>query len=155
MNDLIEEIIEISGDEVSIFRMLDDEERRKVADCFELIKCPSGSIYLDEGDKVSNIGIVVSGKMRFERNNHITGRPALLAVLEKGAHVGDFSMMSERAAMGRLRAIEDTELLVTSHEKLDAFMQEYPYAGIKILKGISTVLSIRLMSAIDRVMILS
>ena len=95
MNDLIKEILETSGDEVSIFRMLDDEERRKVADCFELIKCPSGSIYLNEGDKVRNIGIIASGKMRFERNNHITGRPALLAVLEKGAHVGDFSMMSE------------------------------------------------------------
>ena len=155
MNDLIKKILETSGDEVSIFRMLDDEERRKVADCFKLIKCPSGSIYLKEGDKVSNISIVASGKLRFERHNHITGRPMLLAVLEKGAHVGDFSMMSERMAMGQVRAIEDTELLVTSHSKLDAFMQKYPYTGIKILKGISTVLSIRLQSAIDKVMILS
>ncbi len=155
MNDLIEEIIETSGDEISIFRMLDEEERKKVADCFELIRCPADSIYYKEGDKVSNIGIVASGKLRFERHNNITGRPMLLAVLEKGAHVGDFSMMSERGALGQVRAIEDTELLVTSHDKLDAFMQEYPYAGIKILKGISTVLSIRLKSAIDKVMVLS
>jgi hypothetical protein len=28
MNDLIKETLETSGDEVSIFRMLDDEERR-------------------------------------------------------------------------------------------------------------------------------
>ena len=155
MNDLIEEIIETSGNEISIFRMLDDEERKKVAEYFELVKCPAGSIYLKEDDKVSNIGIVASGKLRFERHNHITGRPVLLAVLEKGAHVGDFSMMSERGALGQVRAIEDTELLVTSHDKLDAFMQEYPYPGIKILQGISTVLSIRLKSAIDKVMVLS
>ena len=155
MNDLIEEIIETSGDEISIFRMLDDAERRKVADCFELVKCPAGSICIKEGDKVSSIGIVASGKLRFERHNHITGRPMLLAVLEKGAHVGDFSLMSERGALGQVRAIEDTELLITSHDKLDAFMQEHPYAGMKILKGISTVLSIRLKSAIDKVMVLS
>ena len=155
MNDLIEEIIETSCDEISIFRMLDNEERRKVADCFELVKCPAGSIYLKEDDKVSNIGIVASGKLRFERHNHITGRPVLLAVLEKGAHVGDFSMMSERRALGQVRAIENTELLVISHDKLDAFMQEYPHTGIKILKGVSTVLSIRLKNAIDKVMVLS
>ncbi len=155
MNDLIEEIIETSGNEISIFRMLDDEERRKVADCFELVKCPAGLIYLKEDDKVSNIGIVASGKLRFERHNHITGRPVLLAVLEKGAHVGDISMMSERRALGQVRAIENTELLVISHDKLDAFMQEYPHTGIKILKGVSTVLSIRLKNAIDKVMVLS
>ena len=102
MNDLIKEILETSGDEVSIFRMLDDEERRKVADCFELIKCPSGSIYLKEGGKVSNIGIVASGKLRFERQQpYYRTAGMLLAVLEKGAHVGDFSMMSEREAMGQ------------------------------------------------------
>jgi len=155
MNDLIEEIIVTSGDEISIFRMLDEEERRRVADCFELVKCPAGSIYLKEDDKVGNIGIVASGKLRFERHNHITGRPMLLAVLEKGAHVGDFSMMSERGALGQVQAIEDTELLVISHDKLDAFMQEYPYTGIKILKGVSTVLTIRLKNAIDKVMVLS
>jgi hypothetical protein len=34
-------------------------------------------------------------------------------------------------------------------------MQEYPHTGIKILKGVSTVLSIRLKNAIDKVMVLS
>ena len=34
-------------------------------------------------------------------------------------------------------------------------MQKHPHIGIKILKGISTVLSIRLKSAIDKVMVLS
>ena len=93
--------------------------------------------------------------MRFERSNRITGRPLLLAVLEKGSHVGDFSMLPERKSLGQVRAIEDTDMLVLSHNKLDAFMQEHPHIGIKILKGISTVLSIRLKSAIDKVMVLS
>jgi CRP-like cAMP-binding protein len=69
--------------------------------------------------------------------------------------VGDFSMLPERESLGQLRAIEDTDLLIISHQDLYAFMQEHPHVGVKILKGISTVLSIRLKSAIDRVMILS
>ena len=93
--------------------------------------------------------------MKFERHNRITGKPTLLAILEKGSHVGDFSMLPERESLGQVRAIEDTELLVLSHDELDAFIQENPHTGIKILKGISTVLAIRLKSAIDKVMILS
>lgn len=155
MNDLIEEIIETSGDEISIFRLLDSDERKKVADCFELVRCPAGTICLKEGEKVSSIGIVAAGRLRFERHSHVTGKPMLLGFIEKGSHVGDFSMMSERGALGQVKAEEDTELLVISHDKLDAFMQKNPYTGIKILKGISTVLSIRLKSAIDRVMVLS
>jgi len=101
------------------------------------------------------IGIIAKGRMKFERPNRITGKPVLLAVLETGSHVGDFSMLPERKSLGQVRAVEDTDLFVITHDKLDAFMQEHPHIGIKILKGISTVLSIRLKSAIDRVMILS
>ena len=93
--------------------------------------------------------------MKFERSNRITGKPLLLAILDKGSHVGDFSMLPERESLGQVRAVEDTNLLILTHKKLDAFMQEYPLIGIKILKGISTVLSIRLKSAIDKVMVLS
>jgi CRP-like cAMP-binding protein len=155
MSDMIQEIIEASGDKISIFRLLDKEERKRLAECFELVTYPAGSVCVREGEKISYIGIIASGSMKFERHNNITGRPTLLAVLETGSHVGDFSMLSERESMGQVRAIEDTEMLVIKHDRLDDFMQEHPQTGIKIFKGISTVLTIRLKNAIDRVMVLS
>jgi CRP-like cAMP-binding protein len=121
----------------------------------QLAKYPAGAICVQEGESISYIGVIAAGKMVFERRNRITGRPTLLAVLEKGSHVGDFSMLSGREAMGQVRAVEDTELLVISHDRLDEFINANPITGIKILKGISTVLSIRLKSAIDKVMVLS
>ncbi len=67
-----------------------------------------------------------------------------------------FPCCSERESLGQVRAVEDTDLVsVVHHDELDAFMHEHPHIGIKILKGISSVLSIRLKSAIDKVMILS
>jgi len=155
MNDVIKEIMETSGDRISIFRLLDSGERKKIGPYFEIVRYPAGTVCVDEGGKINYIGIIASGRMKFERRNKITGKPILLAVLEKGSHVGDFSMLPERESLGRLRTVEDTELLVISHDKLDTFMQENPYTGIKILKGISAVLSIRLKSAIDKVMVLS
>ena len=155
MQDIIKEIIESSGDKVSIFRLLNKDEINMVAELFELVKYPAGSICVKEGDTIDYIGIIAKGKMKFERHNRITGKPILLAILEKGSHVGDFSMLQKRESLGQRRAVEDTELLVLHHDDLDAFIHEHPYIGIKILKGISTVLSIRLKSAIDQIMILS
>ena len=155
MQDVIKEIMESSGDKISIFRLLNKEEIKLIGELFELVKYPAGSVCVKEGEAINYIGIIATGKMKFERHNRITGKPSLLAVLEKGSHVGDFSMLAERESLGQVRAVEDTDLLVIAHDELDAFMQEHPHTGVKILKGISTVLSIRLKSAIDKVMILS
>ncbi|UCD65579.1 MAG: cyclic nucleotide-binding domain-containing protein [Deltaproteobacteria bacterium] len=155
MSDIIKEIMETSGDKISIFRLLDSEERKKIGEFLELVRYPAGTVCVKEGEKINYIGIIASGKMKFERHNRITDKPTLLAVLEKGSHVGDFSMQAERESLGQLRTVEDSELLVINHDRLDTFMHENPYTGIKILKGISTVLSIRLKSAIDKVMVLS
>ena len=155
MQEAIKEIIDSSGDKISIFRLLDKDEINRVGELFRLVNFPAGTICVREGDSISYIGIIARGKMRFERRNKITDRPTLLAILDKGSHVGDFSMLQERKSLGQVSAAEDTELLIASHDDLDAFMREYPETGIKILKGISMVLSIRLKSAIDRVMILS
>jgi CRP-like cAMP-binding protein len=155
MNDIIEEIIETAADKISIFRLLDDGERKKIGECFELVRYPAGTVFIQEGAKINYIGIIASGRMKFERHNRITDKPNLLAVLEKGSHVGDFSMLPERESLGQVRTVEDSELLVITHDKLDRFMQEYPQTGIKVLKGISAVLSIRLKSAIDKIMVLS
>ena len=155
MQDIIKGIMELSGDKISIFRLLNKDERKEIGELFKLVTYPAGSVCVKEGETINYIGIIATGKMKFERHNRINGKPMLLAVLEKGSHVGDFSMLPERESLGQVRAVEDTNLLTLSYDELDAFMQENPYTGIKILKGISTVLSIRLKSAIDKVMILS
>jgi CRP-like cAMP-binding protein len=155
MEDRISEIIERSGNEINMLRLLDAGERKRLARCFELVRYPPGAVCFREGEKISTIGLIAAGKMKFERQARITGKPILLAILGKGSHVGDFSMQPEREAFGQLTAVEDTELLVTTHARLDAFMQEHPATGVKILKAISTILSIRLKNAIDRVVWLS
>jgi CRP-like cAMP-binding protein len=155
MQDTIKEIMESFGDKITILRLLSRNEREMIGELFKLIRYPAGSVCVREGKSINFIGIISAGRMKFERANRITGKPTLLGILEKGSHVGDFSMLPERESLGQVRALEDTDLLVLSHDELEAFIQEHPHIGIKILKGISTVLSIRLKSAIDKVMVLS
>ena len=155
MEESIHDITARCGHAISLLRLLDSDEKKQLASCFELVRYPAGTICFHEGEKISTFGIIVSGKMKFERKARITGKPILLAILGKGSHFGDFSIHPEREAFGQLTAVEDTELLVTTHTRLDQFMEENPAIGVKVLKGISTILSIRLKNAIDRVVWLS
>ncbi|MBU0485547.1 MAG: cyclic nucleotide-binding domain-containing protein [Proteobacteria bacterium] len=154
MEKRIKEIIESQGSEISIIHLLEPEEREKIASCFELVYHPAKTVIIKEGEKINYIGIVASGELKFERQGKFA-KPITLALITKGAHIGDFSMQPEREVLGQLRTLTDTELLVITHAKLEAFIQENPYTGIKILKGISTVLSIRLKNAIDKIVFMS
>ena len=154
MKKRIEEIIKTSGDEITIFDLLQPGEIQKIGDSFELVRYPAGTVVLKEGETINYIGIVASGELKLERRGKFVN-PIPLAIFTKGAHFGDFSMLLGRESLGQLKAVVDTELLIITHSKLEAFIQENPYTGIKILKGISSVLSIRLNHAIDQIVFLS
>ena len=154
MKKRIEEIIKTSGDEITIFDLLQPGEIQKIGDSFELVRYPAGTVVLKERETINYIGIVASGELKLERRGKFVN-PIPLAIFTKGAHFGDFSMLLGRESLGQLKAVVDTELLIITHSKLEAFIQENPYTGIKILKGISSVLSIRLNHAIDQIVFLS
>ena len=155
MKKRIQEIIKTSGDEITIFDLLEPGEIQKIGDFFELARYPAGAVVLKEGETINYIGIIASGELKLERQGEFVGKPKKLAIFSKGAHFGDFSMLLGRESLGQLKAVVDTELLIITHAKLEAFMRENPYTGIKILKGISSVLSIRLKHAIDQIVLLS
>jgi len=155
MEKRIEEIIKTSGDEITIFDLMEDQEIKKIAEFFELVRYPAGTIVLKEGEMINYIGIIASGELILERQGKFVGKWITPAIFSKGAHFGDFSLLLGRESLGQLRAVTDTELLIITHSKLETFMQENPYIGIKILKGISSVLSIRLKHATDKIVFLS
>jgi CRP-like cAMP-binding protein len=77
----------------------------------------------------------------------------VIAHLEDGAHIGGISFPGGRPAMASIVAEEQSEVLVISEDKFNAFADSYPTTAVKILKGIIEVLTIRLESAIDRVVL--
>jgi len=151
MEERLQEIVDALGEEAGILQLLDPGERRELAVHFKLRHLPAGTVFLTGNEKVDFIGIIASGELRFEHENEITGRPLVLAMLGKGSHIGDVPMAGEREALGQLTAVEDTELLVVSHDDLEVFMNEHPRTAVKIVKGINAVLTRRLRFAIDMV----
>jgi CRP-like cAMP-binding protein len=64
--------------------------------------------------------------------------------------VGELSMFDKRQRSATVEAVEDTSLIIFRSESMEALMQQHPYTGIKILKGLIKILSLRLRKATER-----
>ncbi len=137
-------------DELRLFHLLSDEEVEKLAPYFEKINLPARSVLFSEGDPGDYIGFVLSGRLEVKKETEFKGKQIVLALLEKGSFVGELSMLDGHPRSATVVALEDSEILILRRSALDAFIQEYPETGIKVLKGIIRVLSLRLRKVVDR-----
>ena len=145
----VKEHINTLRDEI-IFYMFDDEDIDKIAPFFELRDHPAGSIIFKEGDPGNFIGFVISGKLEVKKQTEFKGNQLIIALLTKGAMVGELSMFDKRQRSATVEAVEDTSLIVFRSESMESLMQQHPYTGIKILKGLIKILSLRLRKATER-----
>jgi CRP-like cAMP-binding protein len=70
--------------------------------------------------------------------------------MTKGAILGELALFDSQPRSATVEATRKTELLVLRKGALDTFIEDYPALGIKILKGISRVLSLRLRQLEER-----
>jgi CRP-like cAMP-binding protein len=141
LNDLREEII---------FSLLDDEDLEKIAPFFELITYQPGTIVFHEGDIGDFFGLVMSGKLEVKKHTEFKGKQVIIALLTKGALVGELSMFDRHSRSATVEAVEKTTMIILRNEALEALMQQYPSTGIKLLKGLGRILSLRLRKATER-----
>jgi CRP/FNR family transcriptional regulator, cyclic AMP receptor protein len=145
----VKEHINTLKDEI-IFYLFDDEDIDKIAPFFELRDYTSGSIVFKEGDPGNFIGFVISGKLEVKKQTEFKGNQLIIALLTKGAMVGELSMFDKRQRSATVEAVEDTSLIIFRSESMESLMQQHPYTGIKILKGLIRILSLRLRKATER-----
>ncbi len=155
MEQLIQQIVETAVDRIGILQVLNYDERVQLAPLFERKRFPAVTICFEEGATMNIIGIVASGRLEVKKQTEHSGKSMLIAVLDKGAHIGNFSALRRRGSFGTIVALEDTEILTVSRDKLEAFVEEYPRTGVKILKAIAAVDAVRLQKALDKVVRLS
>lgn len=141
LRDLREEII---------FSLFDDEDIEKIAPFFELNKYSKGDVVFKEDDPGDFVGLVVSGKLEVKKQTEFEGKQVIIALLSKGALVGELSIFDRHKRSATVEAVDETTMLIMRNDKLDALMQEYPCTGIKILKGLLKILSLRLRKATER-----
>ena len=132
------------------FSLLNDEELEKIACFFELVTYPAKTIVFKEGDPGDFIGFVIKGKLEVKKQTEFKGNQLIVALLSKGSLVGELSMFDKHNRSATVEAVEDSTLIILKNEAIDAIIQQYPYIGVKILKGFIRILSLRLRKATER-----
>jgi CRP-like cAMP-binding protein len=141
LNDLKDEMI---------FSLLDDEDREKIAPFFELVTYPAHTVIFKEGEPGDFLGFVVTGKLEVKKQTEFKGNQLIIALLGSGALVGELSIFDEHKRSATVEAVENTDMVMLRNEALDALIQQHPYTGIKIMKNLIRILSLRLRKATER-----
>lgn len=153
MNEKNREIVQILKEETNLFQLFGEEDLEKIAPYFERLKLEEGDVVFEEGDPADFIAFVKSGRVEAKKSTEFHGKQIVLAHMSQGSILGELALFDGQPRSASTVAIEKTELLVLKRESLEAFFDDYPVLGIKVLKGISRVLSLRLRQLTERLMV--
>ena len=153
MDKSIKEIVRDLKDETNLFHLFEESDLEKIAPYFERAKHPAGATVFKEGDPGDFIAFVKSGRLEVKKETEFQGKQIVLAQMAKGSCLGELALFDEQPRSATIEALVDTDLLILSKQSLDSFIEDYPALGIKILKGISRVLSLRLRQLADRLVV--
>ena len=132
------------------FPQLTPEECSEVGAYCNVKKISKDTTVMSQGDVGHFMGIVLSGKLAIKKETVFPGKFVLIAILEKGAMVGEIAMAEETIRTASVVATEDSSLLVLSHEKSVILFQDHPVIAVKMLKRILKVVGGRLQLASAR-----
>jgi len=132
------------------FPLLAKEECEELSAYFELQQFRCDSHVMDQGDIGNFMGIVLEGKLAIKKETVFPGKFVLIAILERGALVGEIAMAEETIRIASVIAMEDTSLLVLSYDRASDLFKDNPLVGIKLLKRILKVVGGRLQLASAR-----
>jgi CRP/FNR family cyclic AMP-dependent transcriptional regulator len=118
--------------EVPMFELLDDQERRSLADLLETRNFNKGETIFAFGDVGDSVHIVHSGRVEvFVENTE--GQKIILANNERGDVFGEISLLDGGPRTATAVAIEDTETLVLDRDQLLEFITRQPHAALDML----------------------
>jgi CRP-like cAMP-binding protein len=150
MQEKVKKIVRDLQDETNLFHLFGEEDVEKIAPYFERAHFGAGGKIFREGAPADCIAFVTSGEVEVKKETEFQGKEIVLARMTKGAILGELALFDSQPRSATVEATRKTELLVLRKGALDTFIEDYPALGIKILKGISRVLSLRLRQLEER-----
>lgn len=145
----VKEFVNTLRDEI-IFYFLNDEEVERILPYFEIKEYPSNTVIFKEGEPGDYIGFVITGKLEVKKQTEFKGNQIILAILSKGAIVGELSIFDKHARSATVETIEPTKLLILKQDDIEDIIKNYPTIGVKLLKALVKILSIRLRKLSER-----
>ncbi len=104
-----------------------------------------GEILFNEGDHGDFMAFVVAGQL--EIFIHLQDGTKRLAIKKAGDSLGDMAVIDDLSRSASVRALERTGLIILPKPDFERILSDHPKIGIKMLKGLASMLSLQLRKA--------
>lgn len=133
-----------------ILKFLTPDEVAQFCQYLEYRAWEAGAVLMNDGEPGDFMGFVLEGKLAVKKETNFPGRFTLVAILDRGAMVGEISAVDRGLRTATVVAMQNAELLLLSCDNLELMLREHSALGVKLLKRIIHVLSLRQRRAYDR-----
>ena len=133
------------------FSFLSKKEIEELCNYLELREWQADAVVMKEGAIEDYVGFLIEGKMAVKKKKGDWGKNIIIAILEKGAMVGEGAFIESGPRSNNVIAIESTRLLTLSAPKMEELVLNNPLLAIKLMKRMLFIMSVRLRNASDRI----
>ncbi len=108
-----------------------------------------GEFAFKEGDKGDFVCFIIQGSLEVIKLNQ-QDQPVVITTLNTGASIGEMALIDRLTRSASVRAKGSTGLVVLTRKGFDMILRLYPEIGIKVLKGVASLLSMNLRKTSER-----
>jgi len=128
---------------IRLFDKFQADELGIVARYMNFIEINKGEILFKEGDKGDYVCFVADGTLEVVKQA-VTGESVVITELSRGRSIGEMSVIGDFPRSATVKALGEAKLIVLTQRSFESLLEEEPKIGIKVLKGISRLLSLSL-----------
>jgi len=132
------------------FNFLSKKEIEELCNYLELREWQADALVMKEKADEDYVGFLIEGKLAVKKKGD-WGKHIIIAVLEKGAMVGEGAFIESGPRSNDVIAIESSRLLTLSAPKMEELILNNPLLAVKLLKRMLFIMSVRLRKASDRI----
>jgi CRP-like cAMP-binding protein len=133
------------------FRFLEKDEIEELCSYLELREWSADAVIMHEGSDGDYVGFIIEGKLSVKKQTGLWGKQIILAILEKGAIVGEGAFIDSGPRSTTVTAIEPSKMLTLTTMKMNELTANNPEIAVKLMKRMLQITSIRLSKAVERI----
>ena len=134
---------------IPVLSRLTEDDLKIMSRRMEFQTVDSGKMLLNEGEKGDFICFVANGRLEVVKKTY-TDHEIVINTLSRGQSFGEMSLIESLPRSASVKAIIQTDIIKLTRADFDLIMEQHTEIGIKILKGISLLLSKKLRHTTSR-----
>ena len=120
---------------VPLFAGLGKKEIERLGRLTDSVDLPAGRVLMRQGEVGSEMFVVVSGKLKVERDGKV------IAERGPGTVVGEIALLSHVARVATVTVLEPTQAFVVGHSDFHSLMDEMPSVRASVLEVLASRIS--------------